>query len=190
MSDWSNFMSDAGSAAQGVGQVLDLVLKIKKMMQKGGSPQVSAPGPTMSMQSFQPQTQDHFQGGAQFVPQLQQMAAQNGNAWVPTQTQGYGGIDLTGLWVPPMNPMDQTYIRQFGPYLNFVAGVAGIPGAYAEGVIDPASGVVQAVGQYANGAGLQMQAQLFPNWTLQGWVAAILPSGQPMTTPLGIAKVA
>ena len=143
-----------------------------------------------AMQTFRPQMQDPYHGGAQWLPQIQQMAAQNGNAWVPQQTQGIGDVDLTGVWCPPGNPMDQTYIRQFGPYLNLVAGIMGMPTVVAEGLYDPVHRSVYIVGRYFNGAPVEVRSQLLPNWMLQGVMTVPGPMGFPMQMPHLAVKVA
>jgi hypothetical protein len=174
------------------GQVVDTIQWVKQRFQGGGSGEVqsaSAVGPNaMRMQSFQPTTPDPYQGGANWLPQLQQVAAQQGSSWVPPQTQGLGGIDLTGVWVPG-GTGEVDYVRQAGPYLNMIIGIGAMQTGYSEGLIDPTSGVVRLAGQYTNGVPLEAQLQLFPNWTLQGWVSGMGPYG-PVTTPVFLMKVA
>lgn len=173
-------------------QVLGKVQELKELYQSGGSGAVQSVSPAssaMPMQPFQAQMPDPYQGGAQWLPQLQQVAAQQGSSWVPTQTQGVAGIDLTGVWVPPGNPMEVDYVRQAGPYLNMIIGAGGVQTGYSEGLFDPASGMVRLAGLYANGVPLEAQLQLFPNWTLQGWVSGLGPYG-PMTTPVFLMKAA
>jgi hypothetical protein len=184
---------DAGDL-QDLGQVLEKVQEVKELIQSGGSAAVQSVSPgsgtnAMPMQPFQAKMPDPYQGGAQWLPQLQQVAAQQGSSWVPTQTQGVAGIDLTGVWVPPGNPMEVDYVRQAGPYLNMIIGAGGVQTGYSEGLLDPASGMVRLAGRYANGVLLEAQLQLFPNWTLQGWVSGIGPYG-PMTTPVFLMKAA
>jgi hypothetical protein len=89
-----------------------------------------------------------------------------------------------------MNPFDQTYIRQSGPYLNLIAGVGGIPGLYAEGLFDPTSRIVRAVGRYTTGAPMEAQAELSPDWTLQGWLSTYGAFGQPVSGPIFMARMA
>ena len=103
--DFVGFLSDVKSFLGKAEQAPNMM----QMPQQGAAWQMPV------MQPFQPQFHDPFGGGQQWLPQLQQMAGQNGNPWVPTQVHDLGGINLTGVWCPPMNPMDQTYIRQFGP---------------------------------------------------------------------------
>jgi hypothetical protein len=175
-------------------RTLDKLQEFKELIEGGGSEAVrsasAVPGTNaMPMQPFQPKMPDPYQGGAQWLPQLQQVAAQQGSPWVPTETQGVGGIDLTGVWVPPANPMEVDYVRQAGPYLNMIIGAGGVQTGYSEGLLDPASGMVRLAGRYANGVPLEAQLQLFPNWTLQGWVSGLGPYG-PMTTPVFLMKAA
>ena len=105
--DILGLVSDLGNVVNTANGVIDLVQKVKGMMQQGPPPSFSQEniGQTCGMppmQPFRPATQDPFQGGQQFLPQLKQMAAQFGNPWVAPQTQGIMGIDLTGIWSPPM----------------------------------------------------------------------------------------
>jgi hypothetical protein len=113
---------------------------------------------------------------------------------VPAQTQGVSGVDLTGLWIPPANPIEQTYVRQFGVYLNLITGMGltmgGMPVLYSEGLFDPVHMVVHVVGRFVTGAPLEARAQLFPSWTLQGMFVQLGPFGLPMNQPLILAKVA
>ncbi len=173
------------------GQVIEMVQEVKQVFQRATDPAQAAAAPpaaAMPMQSFQATMTDPYEGGSQWLPQIQQVAAQQGSSWVPQQTQGFAGIDLTGVWVPPGNMWEQDYVRQFGPYLNMITGVGSMPTGYSEGLFDPASGIIRLAGQYANGSPLEAALQLFPNWTLQGWVSGIGPFG-PMTTPVFLTKV-
>lgn len=196
-------VSGIGSVAKTAGEVVDTVKKVKEMFQGGAAPAPLGQGPTFApgsgthapaMYPFQPQTVDPFGGGARFLDQLSAMAAQQSGAWVPAQTQGVSGVELTGLWVPPMNPIEQTYIRQFGVYLNLVTGMGltmgGMPVLLSEGIFDPVHMIVHVVGRFVTGAPLEARAQLFPNWTLQGLMAQLGPFGMPMNQPLILAKVA
>jgi hypothetical protein len=175
-------------------EVLDAVQKVKQAFQQGGPEAVrsasaaSAPN-AMPMQAFQARMADPYQGGTQWLPQLRQVAAQQGSAWVPPHTEGLAGINLTGVWVPPGNTWERDYVRQTGPYLNMITGVGAMQTGYSEGLLDPASGIVRLAGRYANGVPLQAQLQLFPNWTLQGWVSMMGPFG-PVTSPVFLMKAA
>lgn len=174
-------------------QLIEAIQMVKQHDQERGyekARSASAVGPNaMRMESFQPAAPDPYQGGAQWLPQLQQVAAQQGSSWVPTQTQGLGGIDLTGVWVPPGGTGEVDYVRQSGPYVNMIIGIGAMQTGYSEGLIDPTSGIVRLAGQYSNGVPLEAQLQLFPNWTLQGWVSGNGPYG-PVTTPVFLMKVA
>ena len=196
--DWSALFSTVGAGIKTANDILSLIDRFKHL---GNGPRPAAPAPPAMpgpvdwtsvppMQPFTPRMQDPFAGGAQWLPWLQQLAGQFGNAWVPAQTSGLYGIDLTGLWVPPMNPLEQTYLRQSGPYLNLITGLAGTPIALAEGMFIPHQGAIHLVGRYATGAPFQVQAQLAPNWTIQGTLAGRNPFGMPFQMPLLVTKVA
>lgn len=153
----------------------------------------SAPATTAQpagMEPFRPQIQDPYAGGNQWLPAIQKVAAQFGNPWAPTQTQGLAGIDLTGIWCPPGNPMDQTYIRQFGPYLNLIAGIVGMQTAVGEGLFDPVHRSVYIIGVYFNGARVEVRSQLLPNWTMRGVMIVPGPLGFPVQAPHLAVKVA
>lgn len=161
--------------------------------QQAPQPPSSAPAATdqpSGMQPFRAQMQDPYAGGAQWLPEIQKVAAQFGNSWVPTQTQGLAGIDLTGIWCPPGNPMDQTYVRQFGPYLNLVAGIMGMQTAVGEGLFDPVHRSVYIIGVYYNGARVEVRSQLLPNWTMRGVMIVPGPMGFPVQMPHLAVKVA
>jgi hypothetical protein len=188
----NNFYINVGSL-QDSGELIDKVQDVKqKISTDPGAVQAASAhvdANVLPMQSFQPSMPDPYQGGAQWLPQLQQVAGQQGSPWVPTQTQGLAGIDLTGVWVPPGNPMEVDYVRQAGPYLNMITGVGAMQGGYSEGLFDPTTGIARLAGRYANGVPLEAQLQLFPNWTLQGWVSGMGPFG-PVTTPVYLMKAA
>jgi hypothetical protein len=189
--------SGVGTLATSTNSVIEVIQKLKGLLKKAehtpqalqATPEVYARWSPPPMQPFQPRVQDPFAGGNQWIPQLQSVAGQFGNPWVPTQTYGLLGVDLTGLWSPPMNMYDQTYIRQFGPYLNVIAGVGGMPTLYAEGVFDPSHSAIHVVGSYVNGAPMEGHAQLYPNWVLYGVMTTIGPFGQPMQVPTNMVKI-
>ncbi len=147
-------------------------------------------GPPVPMQQFRPQMADPFGGGGQWLPHLQAMAAGMGHAWVPEQTADFLGLDLTGIWAPPMNPADQCYLRQYGPYVNFIAGILGMPYAFGEGIFSPNVRAVFIQGRYVGGAPLQATAQLLPNWVLQGGLQTWNALGMPFQVPLYMARLA
>jgi hypothetical protein len=175
------------------GQVVDAIQWVKQHIQQGGSGPVQSAAEVntdaMPMQTFQATMPDPYRGGAQWLPQLQQVAAEQGSSWVPPKTQGLAGIDLTGVWVPPGGMGEVDYVRQAGPYINMITGVGAMQTGYSEGLFDPSNGVVRLAGLYANGVPLEAQLQLFPNWTLQGWVSGIGPFG-PVTSQVFLMKAA
>jgi hypothetical protein len=190
-------VSGVGTVATTANTVVDLIQKVKGLMRGTEStPEVWRPTPEIlarwhppPMQPFHQSVPDPFGGGRQWVPQLQNLAGQFGNPWVPMSTQSLLGINMTGIWAPPMNPFDQTYIRQFGPYLNMIAGIGGVPTLYAEGLLDPTQAVIHAVGRYVTGAPMEARAQLLPNWILQGMMMTLGPFGQPVQLPIWMTKV-
>ena len=191
--DFEDILSTVSSVFETMGDVADGVGKVKALMQNGQANAAdfgSASAGGTAMAPFRPQVQDPYAGGRQWMGQLQHVAAQNGNAWVPQETAGALGIDLTGLWAAPINPMDQSYIRQYGPYLNIVAGLGGVPGFLAEGLLDPRSGMLQLAGRYADGSFGQAQARVFSNWTMQGAMVAQNAWGMQNTWPLALQRVA
>lgn len=190
-------VSGVGTVATTANAVVELIQKVKGLLSEAESaPEMLKPTPEIharwsppSMQPFYPKMPDPFGGGGQWLPELQNLAGQFGNPWVATRTQGLLGIDLTGIWSPPMNPIDQTYIRQFGPYLNLIAGVGGMPTLYAEGLLNPVYAIVHVVGRYVTGAPMESRVQLLPNWTLQGVMMTLGPFGQPAQVPILLAKM-
>ena len=194
-------VSAVGTVATTGKSVLEFISKIKKSLSKEDS-EVMFSGPagqptgqpipfaSPPMVPFQPQMHNPYGHGNQWIPGLQAVAQQHGNPWVPEATQPLLGVSLTGIWAPPGNPLDQTFIRQYGPYLNVIAGIAGIPTVFAEGLFDPTHGVIHVVGQNVSGAPFEARGQLLPNWFLQGWMTTIGPLGQPVQAPLFIGKVA
>jgi hypothetical protein len=116
--DLMQLISNVGTLASTASDVLGVIGEFKELADGGAGDAAAYAAPVAgmpAMAAFTPQMQDPYGGGRQWLGQLQQVAAQNGNSWVPPETQGLMGIDLTGVWCPPMNPMDQTYIRQYGP---------------------------------------------------------------------------
>jgi hypothetical protein len=190
-------VSAVGTVATTGNAVVELMDKIKKYLSKedvegmvsgqAGQPIHYASPP---MTAFKPQMPNPYGHGNQWLPSLQALAQQHGNPWVPEATQPLLGINLTGIWVPPGNPYDQTFIRQYGPYLNVIAGVAGTPTVFAEGLFDPTHGVIHVVGRNMNGAPFEARGQLLPNWLLQGWMMTIGQFGQPVQAPYIMGKVA
>lgn|ERR1700730_7697058 len=198
MDDLISLISNIDIIIKTGGDLLSLVQQAKGFLcTNQSSPQMMATPPQSPMSwgmpmmnPFVPQMADPFQGGAQFIPWLTQLAEQNGNAWVPTQTMPLFGLNLTGIWCPPMNPTDQTYIRQYGPYLNVIAGLYGTPTFFGEGLFNIQQCQVHVVGRYLNGSPMEARAQLFPNWMMQGMMTIANPFGMPMQSPLFMGKVA
>lgn len=186
-----SIVSGIGTAARTTKDVVDAIQAVKGILpQAGAVPQIPPSGiPPIHMQQFQPQVQDSYEGGRQWLPGLQNVAAQHGNSWVPSRTQGFLGINLTGIWAHPQMLEDQTYIRQFGPYVNVVAGIGGMPMFLGEGLFDPASNVLYVLGQFMGGIPMEIRAQVFPNWTLQGVMRRLEPVGYA-GVPIAMAKIA
>lgn len=199
MLDILGLVSGIGTVVSTANGVIDLINKIKPALKQEEPnphafqtpPPAPTPSPLFSMQPFQPQQIDPYQQGQQWLPQLQWVAQTHGNPWVPAQTQPLFQVNLTGVWCPPDNWYEHTYIRQFGPYLNLIAGMAGgMVGVFAEGLLNPTNGFVHIVGRYANGMPIEVRAQLYPNWTLQGSKVFPGPFGQPMQMIFVLGKIA
>lgn len=187
----TSIVSDIGTAAKTTKDVVDAIEAVKGLMPQAGSAPQTAPSGVASqhMQPFHAQMPDTYAGGNQWLPGLQNVAAQHGNSWVPSRTQGFLGINLTGIWAHPQMLEDQTYIRQFGPYVNWVAGIGGMPIFLGEGLFDPASNVLYVVGQFMGGIPMEIRAQVFQNWTLQGVMRRLEPVGYA-GVPFAMAKIA
>ena len=117
-----------------------------------------------------------------------QVAAANGDSWVPETTAGFGGIDLTGVWCPPMNFYDRCTIRQSGAYLNVAAMIGGMMTFAGEGLFDPRTRAIGFAGRYANGAPAAVRAQLLPNGMITGTLSVQNPWGVPMANPLFLQR--
>ena len=192
---WAKIMSivsGIGTAARTTKDVVDAIQAVKGLMpQAGAVPQTPPSNATpMHMQPFHAQMPDTYAGGRQWLTDLKNVAGQFGNPWVPSRTQGFLGINLTGIWAHPQMLEDQTYIRQFGPYVNVVAGIAGIPMYLGEGLFDPASNIMYVLGQFMGGVPIEFRAQVFQNWTLQGVLRRLEPTGQFAGVPVVMAKIA
>jgi len=191
--DLMELVENLGTVANTFGDVVGTINKFKGLAQSGKADATAFAAPAAgvpAMAQFQPLMRDPYGGGGQWLGQLQGVAAEHGNPWVPPRTAGLRGIDLTGVWSPPMNPMDQTYIRQYGPYLNVIAGVGGVPTFMAEGLFDPGSLVLRVVGRQSTGGPAQVHAQLMPNWMMHGTMTISNPWGTPMMVPLMMQRVA
>lgn len=192
-----SLVSTIGTVATAGNAFVDLLQKTKNLLSKAeAEPEVLQPSAEIShhwtppMQPFQPRMADRFGGGGQWLPGLRNLAWQFGNPWVATQTQGFLGVSLTGIWVPPTLPSDQTYIRQFGPYLNIIAGIGGTPTVFAEGLFDPTHAIIHAIGRNFAGVPLEIHGQLLPNWTIQGVLLGMGPFNQPVQMGYVMMKIA
>jgi hypothetical protein len=187
--DIGEFVDSGGELLGDVSQLLSGILKVKSQWQqlRGGRAQ---PGGTLpSWTGNYPAASRVPNPGPPVAAEVRQVAAVNGNPWVPDTTAGFGGIDLTGVWCPPMNFYDRCVIRQSGPYLNVAAMIGGMMTFAGEGLVDPGSRVLAFAGQYANGAPAQVRAQLLPNGAISGMLAVANPWGVPMTNPLFLQRV-
>jgi hypothetical protein len=178
------------------GDIAQVLQQVKVVLQQGRvdsfAPNVPAEQEPFrpSMQSFQAQQQDPYQQGNQWLGHLQNVAMANGNPWVPQHTQGFYGVDLTGVWASFMNPAQQTYIRQYGPYLNIIAGIGGFQTSYAEGVVNPLNWNVSFIGRFFNGLPSEASCQLFADWSLRGQQLGFDPFGNRIPMPIHLQKVA
>jgi hypothetical protein len=193
--DILQIVQGVGTVASTAKDVIALIQETKKLLKASTqTPLQSAPPPhpgnTMTMQAFHAQMPDPYQGGTQWIPQLQNLAQHTGNSWVPPQTEGILGINLTGIWCPPGNFMDQTYIRQYGTYLNLIAGIGGTPTLYGEGLLNPQNGALFFVGRNLMGASTSFQGQLFPQWIIQGSLQVQNFFGIAVPLPILIGKIA
>ncbi len=175
--------------------VVQIIHSVKQVLKSDGSNHSASPtGTGQQAPSFQatPSYQPQYANPQPQDPswqQLQQVAQQHGDPWLPTQTQGWNGYDLTGLWVSMINPGGQINLRQSGPYLTVVASAFGIPNGFGEGVINPATWFVSIIGQNAMGMPIEVQAQFYSDWTLQGQQCSIDPfSGMMMSAPFAFRK--
>lgn len=188
----TSIVADIGTAARTTKDFVDAIQAVKGLLPQAGSAPQTAPSGMASqhMQPFHAQMPDSYAGGNQWLPRLQDVAAQHGNAWVPSGTQGFLGINLTGIWGHPQNLNDQTYVRQFGPYLNVIAGIGGMPTFVGEGLFDPMNNIMQVLGVSIDNVVWDLRAQVFPNWTLQGVMTAQSLFGQIVQRPIAMMKLA
>jgi len=162
------------------------------------TPEIIARQSFLTMPPFRAPVPDLFGGGGQWVPQLQLLAAQFGNAWVPNYTSGLFGIDLTGTWHHQDAELGKAYLRQFGPYVNVIgyltldAGGPSVPLFLGEGLFNPTVGAVIVVGKTTapSPSSVELRARLLPNWTLQGEFTNLNPfwSSVPVTSPLVLVR--
>lgn len=127
--------------------------------------------------------------GPSLAAEIRQVAASNGDPWVPESTGGIGGIDLTGVWCPPMNVYDQCVLRQSGAYLNVAAVFGGMMIFAGEGLFDPRTRALAFAGRYLSGAPAEVRAQLLPNAMINGVLTVPSPWGVPMSNPLVLQRL-
>jgi hypothetical protein len=157
--------------------------------QPGGGAQPSWGAPQPNWGGAYPAAPSYSNAGPSVAAEVRQVAAANGNPWVPETTAGFGGIDLTGVWCPPMNTFDRCVIRQSAAYLNVAAMMGGMMTFAGEGLFDPNARALAFAGRYANGAPAQVRAQLLPNGMINGVLAVQNPWGAAMTSPLFLQRV-
>lgn len=193
-----DIVSAIGDVAKTGNEVLDLINNVKKSLKNNdpaglstAQPELTANHGIPNMAAFNAQMVNPYGQGNQWLPNLQAVASQNGDPWVPAQTQPLLGIDLTGVWVIPSIPNYLVFFRQYGPYLNIVGVYAGMPVVFAEGLFDPTHRILHLIGQNTYyGVAFETRGQLFPNWTVQGTMSWMNQFGQPMYMPYFMQKVA
>lgn len=136
-----------------------------------------------------PAAASYRSAGPSLAAEVRQVAAFNGDPWVPDTTAGIGGIDLTGVWCPPMNVYDQCVLRQSGAYLNVSAVFGGMMIFAGEGLFDPHSRALAFAGRYVSGAPAEVRAQLLPNAVINGILTVPNPWGFPMSNPLVLQRL-
>ena len=94
-------VSGVGTVAGMANEVMAAIQNVKALLPKVESEPEPGLVTPLRMQPFQPQVQDSFNGGQQWLSQLQDLARQNGNSWVPTSTRGLSGVNLMGIWSTP-----------------------------------------------------------------------------------------
>lgn len=181
-------VSAVGDVVKTGNEVLSLVNNVKKLLKNEQSTGFNA-SPTglhpniPQMATFNAQIPNIYGQGNQWLPNLQMIASQHGNPWVPTETKPLAGIELTGVWVIPSIMYYEVFVRQYGPYLNMVGVYSGMAVVFAEGLFDPTHRIIHSVGQNTYyGVPFETRGQLFPNWTVQGtmtWTSQWGPSQMP-----------
>jgi hypothetical protein len=177
-----------GKFAKTGSQVVSLIQNVKELLaevENEPEPRIDAP---IKMERFRPTIQDSYNKGRQWIPELQNMAGNFGNPWIPKSTQGWGGIDLTGVWLTYQTINELSYIRQFGPYLNWITEIGGYMPFYHEGLFDQEHSVVHMVGQ---GFGMlsEIRADLYTDWTLRGEMT-VQDSYERRSSPMAFVKIA
>jgi hypothetical protein len=195
--DILEIVSTIDSVATTGNKVVELLNNVKKLLSSSNAQgmttvkndqQMNAAFPPMT--AFNSQMSNPYGQGNQWLPNLLALAQQHGNSWVPETTQPLLGIDLTGVWTPPFNLYDQTFIRQYGPSVNFVSGIGGTPTAFGEGLFDPIHRIVHVVGRNMYGWPIESRGQLLPNWMIQGMMTWVNQFGQPIQTPYIMSRIA
>jgi len=191
-------VSAIGDVAKTGNEVVSLINNVKKSLKNDNPTGLNTvqPGRTMNynvpgMATFNSSMTNPYGHGNQWLPNLQAVASQNGNAWVPAETQPLLGIDLTGVWIIPSIMNYHVFFRQYGPYLNIVGVFAGMPVVFAEGLFDPTHRIIHLIGQNTYyGVSFETRGELFPNWTVQGTMSWMNEFGQPTQMPYFMQKVA
>ncbi len=184
-----SIISSVGTVAKTGRDVVGLIKDVKDLLSKQPIKEESFNAKQhIQMNSFQSQIDDPYNGGAQWVDSLHSITSQSGNSWIPKQTRGFAGIDLTGIWGTPSNPYDQTYIRQYGPYLNIIAGICGTPTVYAEGIFNPQNGAIEFTGINFEGMQVTAQLTLLPQWTIKGTMSVQTLFNIPIHAQIDIIK--
>jgi hypothetical protein len=187
LSDIGGALDTAADIFEVGGKFLSFVREVKSTLrgsQPGGSyPTAVQPG------SGYPVAAAYQNAGPALAGEVRQVAAANGDPWVPETTGGIAGIDLTGVWCPSMNVYDQCVFRQSGVYLNVAAMMGGMMTFVGEGLFDPRTRALAFAGRYANGSPAQVRAQLLPNGAINGILAVPNPWGVPMTNPLFLQRI-
>lgn len=145
----------------------------------------------IEMMPFNARLRDPYNGGQRWLSQLQQnLGDKNPEQWIPENTHHFFGIDLTGIWSPSLNPLDQSYVRQYGPYLNYISGTAGIPNIFAEGLFNPLTGAVSLLGKDIFENPFNADLQLSSEWSLNGEMTMIDVYGEPIRAFTEIYRMA
>ena len=181
--------SRIGKFAASGNQVISLIQNVKELLSEVESekdPQLVTP---LLMQPFRPVITDTYNKGRYWLPEIKKLAEQYGNPWVPRDTRGLSGINLTGIWVSDPNWREKTYIRQFGPYLNFIGGITETRTWYAEGLFDPHTGVLHVVGQFYNRGPFEIKTKLYTDWSLHGEIW-LWPGNELKRLPINLFRIA
>lgn len=187
--DIGDVLSSATDLLDETGDFLTCVRQVKAQWRELRSGTSHPGGAHLGWSRADPAPVSYQSAGPSLAVEVRRVAAANGDPWVPETTAGFGGIDLTGVWCPPMNVFDRCAIRQSGRYLNVAAMIGGVMTFAGEGLFDPRARALVFAGRYANGAPAQVRAQLLPNGVISGVLAVHNPWGVPMTNPLFLQRV-